>query len=97
FQPLGDRTARRLAEEAVDEALAREGIARRNLTVDVDDAVIDHLAETGFDDRYGARPLHQTVESEITARLADFLAARPDLTDATIRVELVDDEPTIRT
>jgi len=97
FDPLGDRTARRLAKTAVDEALAREGIARRNLTVEVDDAVVDYLADIGFDDRYGARPLRQTVESEITARLADFLAARPDLTDTTIRIELVDGAPTLRT
>ena len=96
FRSLGDETARRLVEKALDEALSREGIARRNLRVDIAEEVVDHLVETGFDDRYGARPLRQTVESEITARLADFLAGHADLTDATIAIDLRDGTPAVR-
>lgn len=95
FSPLGDSTAERLVERALEEAVAREGLVRRNLEVDVDDAVTSFLVERGFDERYGARPLRQTVESEITARLADFLARHPDLADTELRIELVDGEPAV--
>ncbi len=95
FQPLGERTARRLVRRALEEAFAREGIASRNLEIEVADEVVTHLAETGFDDRYGARPLRQTVESEVTARLADYLSRHPDLADSTLHIELTDDGPTL--
>jgi ATP-dependent Clp protease ATP-binding subunit ClpC len=95
FQLLGEKTARRLVRRTLDEAFTREGIAGRNLDIQVADEVVTHLADTGFDDRYGARPLRQTVESEVTARLADHLSRHPDLADTTLRVILEDGEPVI--
>jgi ATP-dependent Clp protease ATP-binding subunit ClpC len=97
FSPLGDDTARQLVERALEETLSREGLVRRNLEVDVDDAVVSHLVDQGFDERYGARPLRQTVEREITARLADFLARNADLQDATLHITLADGQPTVDT
>ena len=95
FDALGDSTARQLVQNALDEALAREGVARRNLDVDIADDVLDYLVDTGFDDRYGARPLRQTVESEIVARLADFLSSNPQLADTRLRIRLSDGEPIV--
>lgn len=95
FSPLGDDTARQLVERALEETLSREGLSRRDIEVVVDDAVVSHLVDQGFDERYGARPLRQTVEHEITARLADFLARNADLADCTLRIELQEGAPAV--
>ncbi|MCX7665416.1 MAG: hypothetical protein N2112_07715 [Gemmataceae bacterium] len=37
------------------------------------DRLVKHLAQTGFDPRYGARPLQRTIESEVVVPLASWL------------------------
>lgn len=75
YRPLDLDTIRAIARRALDEALAREGVARRGVTVRYDDAVIDALAALGVDPRYGARPLKRTIERVVVAPLAGLLAA----------------------
>jgi ATP-dependent Clp protease ATP-binding subunit ClpC len=96
FRTLGDDTAGRLVRRALEEAFSREGFARREITVDVGEAVVEHLVELGFDERYGARPLKQAVESEVTPLLADLLAGRSDLAGATLSLEMDDGELVVR-
>lgn len=81
YRSLSERTARRLVERALEEAFAREGLVRRDIRVRADEKVIAHLIQVGFDERYGARPLRQTVETLITAPLAQFLASESDIGD----------------
>jgi ATP-dependent Clp protease ATP-binding subunit ClpC len=95
FRPLDASTARRILDRALDEALQREGLARREIEVDVDDAVIDHLVDVGIDARYGARPLQRAVEERVVAPLGRWLARHPARTEARLRVHLGDDGPEI--
>ncbi len=39
-------------------------------------ALISHLAETGYDDAYGARPLRRAIQSEVEDFLADSILAQ---------------------
>jgi ATP-dependent Clp protease ATP-binding subunit ClpC len=41
------------------------------LTLTVSEAVLDHLAEAGYDPAYGARPLRRTIQNEVEDMLAD--------------------------
>lgn len=93
FNSLGPATARRLVERALEEALGREGLRRRNIQVRVLDEVIEYLIATGFDQRYGARPLRQAVERHITAALADLLSVHAALRDATFIFRMRDGLP----
>jgi ATP-dependent Clp protease ATP-binding subunit ClpC len=93
FRSLGQSTARKLVERALEEAFSREGLQRRDITVEATDAVVEHLIQTGFDQRYGARPLRQAVENQITATLADFLSGESDLAGARLVFRLVDGVP----
>jgi ATP-dependent Clp protease ATP-binding subunit ClpC len=93
FRPLEHSTARALVRRALDDALSRGGLERRNIHVEVADGVIDYLVRVGFDERYGARPLQQAVENHVTAALADFLARRSELTGIELRFEMVDGVP----
>jgi ATP-dependent Clp protease ATP-binding subunit ClpC len=76
YHPLGADTVREIARRALDEALSREGLTRRNITVRYDDAVLRALADLGMDPRYGARPLKRAMERWVVAPIAAILAAR---------------------
>lgn len=96
FRPLGIETARRLVRTTLEESFAREGLRRRGLEVEVSEEVVDHLVEIGFDARYGARPLRQTVERLVTAALGEFLAERGEMRDERLVLEMGQGKPEIR-
>lgn len=93
YRSLGSQTARSLVERALKEAFGRDGLVRRGIQVDADDAVVEHLIAVGFDQRYGARPLRQAVESVIVAPLADLLSRESDLRDVRLVFRMVDGKP----
>lgn len=96
FRSLGHTTARKLVERALEEAFSREGLERRNIQVRATESVIDYLIRTGFDERYGARPLRQAVENHITAALADYLSSEGNLKGLRLVFEMVDGVPALR-
>ncbi|RKG89600.1 AAA family ATPase [Corallococcus terminator] len=63
-----------LARRTLEAALTREGLARRGVKVSFGEDVVEYLARTGFDARYGARPLKRAVEQHVVTRLAQWLA-----------------------
>ena len=74
FDHLSRHEVRSLAMREIGAVLLRSGITRRKLQVDIDRGVVDVLAQTGYDRRYGARPLKRAVERQILAPLARFLS-----------------------
>jgi peptide chain release factor 2 len=77
---------RKIAERELNAVLDRSGIARRNMRIDVDPAVIDILLKEGFSRAYGARPLKRAVE-----RLALLPIARQ-----MVKMKKGGDEPLLR-
>ena len=73
FAPLDEATVRLIARREVDLAGRRDGIAYRHIDWDIGDDVVAHLARSGFDPRYGARPLKRAVEGELLRPLADSI------------------------
>lgn len=76
FKPLDDSAVRQIARRELGDVLMREGLVRRNVLVEIDDNVIDLLAEHGFNATYGARPLKRAIERLVVLPLARFLASR---------------------
>jgi ATP-dependent Clp protease ATP-binding subunit ClpC len=74
YHPLSREHIRQIASRVLDQALAREGLLRRSVKMKYGPAVIDRLAELGFDARYGARPLKRAVEQHVISALAIVLA-----------------------
>ncbi|MBA2661323.1 MAG: ATP-dependent Clp protease ATP-binding subunit [Bradymonadaceae bacterium] len=93
FRSLGSETARSLVERALKEAFSREGLVRRLIRVSAEPAVVDYLIKIGFDERYGARPLRQSVESYIIAPLANFLSRESDVREVDLLFRMVDGAP----
>ncbi|WP_368071106.1 ATP-dependent chaperone ClpB [Nitriliruptor sp.] len=73
----------------------RARLADRDLTLEVTDAALDHLAERGFDPVYGARPLKRVIRRELEDRLAKALLAGEIEDGQTVRVDVAGDELTI--
>jgi hypothetical protein len=80
FRPLDPETVRLIIRRELGKLFLRDGIVRRGLLVDVDEALVEHLAAAGFHPLYGARPLQRTIERLVVAPLARLVVgerARP--------------------
>lgn len=75
YRALGPDIIRTLVRRTLETALSREGLTRRGVKVTFGDDLVDFLAETGFDARYGARPLKRAVEQHAVVPLAQWLAS----------------------
>jgi ATP-dependent Clp protease ATP-binding subunit ClpC len=76
FRPLTLDAVRLITRRELGKLLMREGVVRRNLLVEIDDAVIEKLLQRGFHPLYGARPLQREIERAVILPLAR-LVLRP--------------------
>ncbi|MCB9675236.1 MAG: ATP-dependent Clp protease ATP-binding subunit [Alphaproteobacteria bacterium] len=75
YGPLSDDALRRIARVLLEEALEREGLARRGVAVRWEPGVLDVLVEQGSDARYGARPMKRALDRLVVQPLARALVA----------------------
>jgi ATP-dependent Clp protease ATP-binding subunit ClpB len=54
----------------------RRRLAERKITLDLTDAAKEHLVRSGYDPKYGARPLKRAIQREVETPLARRLVAR---------------------
>ncbi|MEB3231409.1 MAG: AAA family ATPase [Leptolyngbyaceae bacterium] len=73
FRALSFEAMGRITRRELDKLLEREGIQKRNLLVEIDDAVIGQLLAQGFHPKYGARPLKREIEKTVIVPLATLL------------------------
>ncbi len=66
-------------------------LAERKITLELTDAARQHLAETGYDPNFGARPLKRVIQREIQDPLAVALLSGEFQDGDTIRVDFVED------
>jgi ATP-dependent Clp protease ATP-binding subunit ClpA/protein subunit release factor B len=77
FKPLSLADMRQIAYRELRKLFAREGLVRRGISVELDDAVVDLLLKHGYSLRYGARYLKRQIEKRISYPLARALLSRP--------------------
>jgi ATP-dependent Clp protease ATP-binding subunit ClpC len=88
FEPLTSDVIQAIAEKELRELAGREGLRQQGVQLKWTRAVVEHLARTGFDPRYGARPLQRTLETEVVAPLARFLIATPPPRPRAVMIDL---------
>ena len=88
FRTLTAEIVRNIASKEIHDLTEREGIKERNLKLETESPVIDHIASIGFDPKYGARPLQRAIENEIIAPLANYLISNPEIKEATLKLKL---------
>ncbi|MGV6848621.1 MAG: ATP-dependent chaperone ClpB [Marinibacterium sp.] len=66
--------------------LLQKRLAGRKITLEVDDAARDWLADAGYDPVFGARPLKRVIQRELQDHLAELLLSGEILDGSTIHV-----------
>ena len=75
FDALPATAIEAITEKELREIASREGLKKLNLRLSWSREVVAHLTRTGFDSRYGARPLQRAIESQVVTPLARRLLA----------------------
>jgi ATP-dependent Clp protease ATP-binding subunit ClpC len=80
--------------EIVDMMLGevRDRVLEQGLVLQITDAARDHLAETGYDPYFGARPLRRVIQEKIEDRLSDELLAGAFKAGDVVELDLEDEE-----
>lgn len=87
FSPLDQATVLAIADRELALLRTRDGLRFRDL--EIGEGVAAHFARTGFDVRYGARPLKRAIERGLLVPLAEAINSYPANQDlrAVVRLE----------
>lgn len=77
FNPLSHDSIVDITEKELRSIALREGMKKLGLHLTWTSEVVEFLAHSGFDPRYGARPLQRTLETLVVAPLSRYLVETP--------------------
>ncbi|MCP4327390.1 MAG: ATP-dependent Clp protease ATP-binding subunit ClpA [Alphaproteobacteria bacterium] len=86
FAALNPKVVRRVVDKFIMQL--EEQLADRSVTIALTDAARDWLAERGYDDRFGARPLARLIQEQIKKALAEELLFGRLVKGGTVLVDL---------
>lgn len=92
FAHLNKEEIRQIVDLMLKDLFKR--LAERELSVEVTDEVKDHLADAGYSEAYGARPLRRLIQRKIEDMLAEEILSGKYSAGDTIRLTMVDDKIT---
>lgn len=72
--------------------IAKRSKAQMNISLEASDEVVKHIAEVGFDSKYGARPLRRAIQTNIEDKLAEAILAGTIKEGDMVLVEYLDNE-----
>jgi ATP-dependent Clp protease ATP-binding subunit ClpC len=90
FAALDAAAVRAIAEKELHDLNRREGLHAYGLSVRWDRTIVDLLVQTGFDARYGARPLQRAMERHIVQAIANWRLANPKTRDRQLTLVVID-------
>jgi ATP-dependent Clp protease ATP-binding subunit ClpC len=88
FKPLDESAILAITRKELAEIAQREGLARAHIKLQFSDPLVQFIATTGFDRRYGARPLQRAIDRLIVAPLARYLLHHPAPPNTTLQADL---------
>ncbi len=88
FSHLNKEEIRQIVDLMLKDLFKR--LAERELSIEVTDEVKDHLAEAGYSEAYGARPLRRLIQRKIEDMLAEEILSGKYSAGDTLRLTLVD-------
>jgi ATP-dependent Clp protease ATP-binding subunit ClpB len=91
FDPLSKEALARIVEIQVAEVVER--LARKRVTLVIDDAVRAYLAEKGYNPQYGARPLKRVIQDKILNPVASHMLAEGVKEGGAVLVTMKNGEP----
>ncbi len=70
FLPLDTTTIASIANRELEKVRQRDGIRYRDISLNIDDQVVEALTNQGHHPQYGARPLKRQIEQQVVGPLA---------------------------
>ncbi len=92
FAHLNKEEIRQIVDLMMKDLLKR--LSERGLSLEVTDEVKDHLADAGYSEAYGARPLRRLIQRKIEDELAEEILSGKYTEGDTIKLTLMDDKIT---
>jgi ATP-dependent Clp protease ATP-binding subunit ClpC len=90
FNALNRAALLEVTRKELTEISEREGLQAHDTRLICTEALVQTVANAGYDPRYGARPLQRTIEQMIVAPLARFLLAHPESKGKIIDADFTD-------
>jgi len=91
FAKLDSLSVKKIVIKFVDDL--KSSLADKNIKFNMSEAVIDYLAETGYDSKMGARPLSRKIDELISVPLGRRILF-DNLSNCIVRADLVDEAVT---
>ncbi|MCK5592291.1 MAG: AAA family ATPase, partial [Candidatus Pacebacteria bacterium] len=91
-----------LTPQAIEEIVriqvgkVKKRLADKDVKLVISKEILSYLAKKGYDPQYGARPLKRLIQNKILNKVAGLMIEGGMLTGATVYVDRVDDEITVR-
>lgn len=93
FHMLAQKDIQQIVRIMLDE-LNKRTTAQLSLTLKVTDAAVVHLAESGFDKNYGARPVRRAIQTQVEDELAERILEGTIAAGDHVKVDLADEKIT---
>ncbi|WP_347041994.1 ATP-dependent Clp protease ATP-binding subunit [Brachybacterium nesterenkovii] len=88
FRGLDQAQLRKIADLFLEQT--RRRARAQNLTLDIDEAAVDWLAQRGFQPEFGARPMRRTIQRELDNKLSRLILSGELDPGDTVHVSLQD-------
>jgi len=76
--------------------IAKRSKAQMNITLEATPEALEYLAEKGYDEKYGARPLRRAIQTNVEDKLAEAVLAGTIKEGDTVKIELIDNEVVLK-
>nr|MBQ4172633.1 ATP-dependent Clp protease ATP-binding subunit [Ruminococcus sp.] len=88
FNKLTQDEIKEIAKKMLDTLAKR--LKAMNIEISFTDAAITAIADKGFDDAYGARPLRRAIQSEIEDTLSEYMLDGKVVSDSKVTCDFID-------
>ena len=90
FKPITKNMIRKIAQIQTMEVIKR--IEEKNIKIDISKSVYDKLAISGYDSKYGARPIKRKIQTDILDPIANLIISGGVKEGNSISVDVKKDE-----
>ncbi len=90
FDVLSRETIKEIVTQRVIDITKR--LTEKNITIELTPKAIDYLAEHGYDQQYGARPLNRLIQNKILNRVASLMVRKELAEGGTVQVGILGDD-----
>ena len=76
--------------------IAKRSKTQMNIALEASPLVLEHLAEVGYDEKFGARPLRRAIQTHVEDKLAEGILAGEIKEGDTVNIDYLDNEVVLK-